>query len=157
MGNATATPNEFDNYFITLKNVRMKHKQTNKSFRLKRLTLAALAATIVFSSCQKELSNQTIEQPEIRKATIQLPTMTNPFSLRNVEKAKETLASQNQSSLKTTSNSLTGNEPQFVYFKFNPNDLTTEQFQALENDTTLQFNYWKSHLRTWLSTVMNLR
>lgn len=38
----------------------------------------------------------------------------------------------------TSANGLIGDEKQFVYFKFNPEDLTTEQFQALENDSTVQ-------------------
>jgi hypothetical protein len=64
-------------------------KRKTKSIRhFKKWTFAVLTATVVFSSCQKELSNQTIETPDIRKASIQLQTKTNPFSLRNVEKSK---------------------------------------------------------------------
>ena len=96
----------------------MKIKQTSRNSKC--WILAALTASVIFSSCQKDLSNQTIEPPQIIKATIQLPTKTNPFSLRNVEKAKATIASNNQSASRTFTNGLTGNEPQFVYFKFNP-------------------------------------
>jgi len=103
---------------------------------LKRWTLAALTATIVFSSCQKDLSNQPPEQTPSSVQKIQLQQTTNPYSLRNVQRAQETIAQTN--TLRTFNFSSTSDLPQYIYFKFNPNELTTEQFQALENDTTVK-------------------
>ena len=91
-----------------------------------------------FIACKKEQSNPIADTTQIKKIAIELPNKTNPFSLRNVEKAKATLAANNQLSQRFSTNELTENEKQFIYFKFNPQDLTKEQFQAIENDSTIQ-------------------
>jgi hypothetical protein len=115
----------------------MTKKTSTKIRHLTRWALAAITATTFFTSCKKELSSETptVETPQLRKATIQLPVTTNPFSLRNVEKAKSTLAEHNQS--QNRSHGLSGDEQQFVYFKLNPLNLSKEQFLALENDSTV--------------------
>lgn len=115
----------------------MKRK-AKSILHLKQWTFAVLVTTAVFSSCQKELKSPTNGAAETKKATIQLPVKSNPFSLRNVEKAKAVIKAGDQSEQSLSANQLGGNEKQFVYFKFNPLDLTTEQFQALENDSTVQ-------------------
>lgn len=95
-------------------------------------------SAIFFTGCQKDLKPDegplTIHSPGLQKIT--LPNATNPFSLRNVQKAKATLAAQSI----TKNNNNTSNliiEPQFVYFKFNPNELTGDQFAAIKDDSTV--------------------
>lgn len=114
----------------------MKLKTTKSTHRIRRWTLTALTATIVFSSCQKDLSNQLPDLTASSVQKIQLPQTTNPYSLRNVQKAQAAIAQSNNS--RTSNFSGTSDLPQYVYFKFNPNELTTEQFQALENDSTVK-------------------
>jgi hypothetical protein len=114
----------------------MKHK-TKSTRNLTRWTLVALVATIAFISCQKEISNDTSSTLQTANAKIQLPLTINPYSLRNVQKAQETLSQANVYSRTTSASNLSG-LPQYVYFKFNPTELTTEQFQALENDSTIK-------------------
>lgn len=104
----------------------------------KSLVFLVFILSIGLISCQKEINITSDNSPIRRKATILLPTKTNPFSLRNVEKAKATLALKNQDALRNSANRTAGNEPQFVYFKFSPDDLTTELVEALENDSTVQ-------------------
>ena len=103
---------------------------------------AAFFATVFVFGCHKEVSNSTVANPEIKKPAIQLPSATNPFSLRNVEKAKKNLAKQNDApiskNLASSASLQTDDLPQYVYFKFNPNEITTEEFQALENDSTVK-------------------
>lgn len=69
-------------FLLILNNVQMKITKA-KTIR-QCLAFAGVAITIALSSCQKEMLSQSIYTPEIRKATIELPTITNPFSLRNV-------------------------------------------------------------------------
>jgi hypothetical protein len=76
------------------------YQKTKSTHRLKRWTLAALSVAIVFSSCQKDLSNQSIEPAPLSVQKIQLPKTTNPYSLRNVHKAQQTIAQT--SNLKTS-------------------------------------------------------
>jgi hypothetical protein len=72
---------------------------------------------------------------QVQKTKVQTQVKTNPLSLRNVEKAKSTLALKNGEHLSRMTGK--GNEPEFVYFKFNPQELNQEQFLALENDSTV--------------------
>ena len=112
--------------------------QKTKSIQhLKRWTLAALTATITFSSCQKDLNTPTVETVPTSVQKINLQQVTNPYSLRNVQKAQETLAQTNNLKASNFARG-TSNLPQYVYFKFSPDELTTEQFQALENDSTVK-------------------
>lgn len=114
----------------------MKQK-TNKPIKtFKCWTIAALAVTVTFSSCQKETSNKTNDTP-IQKSKIQLPLVTSPYSLRNVQKAQETIA-QNQSTARTTSRTQNAELPQYVYFKFSPDELTAENFKLLEDDSIVK-------------------
>ncbi|MEI9945403.1 MAG: hypothetical protein WDN26_14445 [Chitinophagaceae bacterium] len=89
-------------------------KKTNPT--TKWLTLLCLLATIIFNSCQKEMKNQPADNSDIQKSRIKLPETTNPFSLRNVEKAKATLGGNNYAK------GFKGEEKQFIYFKFNEDD-----------------------------------
>jgi hypothetical protein len=114
----------------------MKPKTNNPIQTFKCWTIAALAVAVTFSSCQKETSNQATDTPN-QKSKIQLPLVTNPYSLRNVQKAKTTIV-QNQSAARKTSRTLNAELPQYVYFKFSPDELTEENFQALENDSTVK-------------------
>lgn len=113
----------------------MKFKHT--SLPHKRWTLCVLTATIIFSSCQKELSKQQLgATAEVQK--IQLLQTTNPFSLRNIQKAQAVItangAKQNNSQQRVNAQGL----QEFIYFKFDPNQLSEELFQALENDSTVK-------------------
>lgn len=113
----------------------MKFK--HKSLPHKKLIFAVLTTAIIFSSCQKELSKQQLSAvAEVQR--IQLPQTTNPFSLRNVQKAQAVItangAKQNNSQLRINAHGL----QEFIYFKFDPSQLSQELFQALENDSTVK-------------------
>lgn len=102
-------------------------------------TLAASSA-LLFTGCQKNLkvtpdaqTNLTLTQQKIT-----LPNTVNPFSLRNVQKAKITLAANSSFKKSNSTTSLTGNEPQFVYFKFDPTNISGELVKAFDEDTTVQ-------------------
>ena len=98
------------------------------------------SSALIFTDCQKDLklAAEPFSATPATKAKITLASATNPFSLRNVQKAKATLAA-NSSPKKGSSatSSLNGNEPQFVYFKFNPNELNGDQFSAIKDDSTV--------------------
>jgi hypothetical protein len=123
-------------FFNNFKLYLMKQKTKSIPY-LKRWVLATLAATVAFSSCQKEISNDTSSKLQTANAKIQLPLTTNPYSLKNVQKAQETISQANVNSRTSATSSLSG-LPQYIYFKFNPAELTTEQFQTLENDSTVK-------------------
>ncbi len=98
------------------------------------------SSALLFTSCKKDLEatpESTSTAPTV-KPKITLSNSVNPFSLRNVEKAKAALAAggfiKNQN---TSSNLITGSQPQFIYFKFNPNELTGDQFAAIKNDSSV--------------------
>lgn len=119
----------------------MKQTKTHPTRRrqLFSLTLTfTLTMTIFLNSCQKGLKDQQANLPEQQKAKLQLPTKTNPLSLRNVEKAQEVISAnatkQGGSHQRTNSQGL----QEYIYFKFDPNQLSQELFQALENDSTVR-------------------
>lgn len=114
----------------------MKQNKDKSTLHLKRLTLVALTATILFSSCQKELSPDVTSTLLKQSQKINLPETVNPYSLRNVQKAQETLSSNSASRSTTSTNG--SDMPQYVYFKFSPSELTEDQFLALENDSTVK-------------------
>ena len=114
----------------------MKRKNLNSVNKLLKISSKLFLLLLLFSSCRKDSSIQDDTIIESLQKIKDLPIKTNPFSIRNVKKAKVKLASQSKDRI--TNNLLTGNEKQFVYFKFNPQDITQEQFLALENDSTLQ-------------------
>lgn len=98
-----------------------------------------MAIVMVFTSCQKELKPPIGETENLAttKAAIVLPKTTNPFSLRNIQKAKATIAANsNITNIASTANP-TDIEPQFIYFKFNPNELSEGQMQNLQTDTSV--------------------
>lgn len=115
-------------------NKRFSKKPNNQLIQWILITLTAL---LFFESCQKEIKNPE-EQTGIQPQKIQLPKTKNPYSLRNVQKAQKVINSQiaryNPSQSKTNSKGL----QEFIYFKFDPNQLTGELFEALENDTTVK-------------------
>jgi hypothetical protein len=112
----------------------MKKRTLKKSKSFVKIGFTLFVLSTILNSCKKDLSIEN----EISQNRIELPISVNPFSLRNVEKAKVTLANQNQIANRFNANLLTSNEKKFIYFKFNPQDITQEQFLALENDTTMQ-------------------
>lgn len=105
----------------------MKFRIT-KTQRLLYCTLAALSSFLLFNSCQREIQQQTAV---VTAPTIQLTSTTNPYSLRNVQKAEAVLARNNATSR-------VDNLPQYVYVKFDPNNLSQQEFQALEDDSTVR-------------------
>lgn len=114
----------------------MKFQKTSRPIKLG--TLVVLATILIFSGCQKELENpnqETITQPQ----KIQLQQTKNPYSLRNVQKAQELITARS-----TKQNSVTQQRAnsqglqEFIYFKFDPNQLSQELFEALENDSTVK-------------------
>lgn len=96
-----------------------------------------LITLFIFSSCKKDA---TISQPNLLKTFEKgkLPQTINPYSLRNVEKAKASISARR--SLNPQLLNVTSNEelPQYIYFKFDPNDLSQGLFQSLENDSTVR-------------------
>lgn len=111
----------------------MKFKKPNQhQFRW---MLILLFVPFLFGSCQKEIKKQeTISEPQ----KIRLQQFENPYSLRNVKKAKEVIglqsSEQNASQSRTNSQGL----QEFIYFKFDPSQLSQELFKSLENDTTVK-------------------
>ncbi len=76
----------------------------------------------------------------------------NPFSIRNIKNAIQFVADNRPGTsgrktvaIQTTPSRLVVNTdtgatqyPTFVYFKFNPNNITPAQFDSIQNDTTFQ-------------------
>ncbi len=111
----------------------MKQKSTLKKIEFLKLTLFLTVS--LFCSCKKDIDNSSINTAkQLNKIT--LPLTKNPYSLRNVQKAKLKV------STKYSSNSLarcsSSDLPQYVYFRFRPDELDSEAFQALENDSTVR-------------------
>lgn len=103
------------------------------------MLILAIPLFLLLNSCQKELkpTSNLLTSSQLAKPILKLPQRTNPFSLRNILKAKASLARANGKSAIYSTSNLTDNEQQFVYFKFNPNELTGEQFGTMKNDTSL--------------------
>lgn len=119
---------QYTNFILSL---TIKHFSMKNVFK----KLLFIGGGIIFLlSCRKEHALQTSEIPNIRKAKIHLPTVTNPFSIRNIAKAKVSLSAKAKNS---NTNRTSGDEEQFIYFRFNPQQLTTEQFQTIENDNSV--------------------
>ncbi len=95
-----------------------------------------LALALGLGSCQKPTLEPT--QPDAARPAIELPTVTNPFSRRNVAKAEATLARSASKAARLAANRGMGGGQQFIYFKFNPQEVDQEQFLALEHDSTVQ-------------------
>jgi hypothetical protein len=77
--------------------------------------------------------------PPPPKLLINLPNVVNPFSISNVEKAQATLNANKQTNTNlSTPSAAASNLPKFIYFKFNPRQISADQFLALENDTTVK-------------------
>ncbi len=97
------------------------------------------SSALVFTSCKKDL--EALPDPATTvsgaKSKILLPNTVNPLSLRNVEKAKATLAA-NSSYKKDNASSSLDNQPQFVYFKFNPASVPGTLVKILDDDTTVK-------------------
>ena len=103
--------------------------RTTKTQHLLCCTLTVLTSFLLLNSCQKEIKKQAETSPP----SIQLPPTTNPYSLRNVQKAQAVLAG-NHSANRISD----GDLPQYIYLKFDPNNITKEEFQALEDDSTVR-------------------
>lgn len=89
-----------------------------------------------FSNCRKQTSSEEIRaQMPLPRAETAIQGSTNPFNIRNVQSAYETLRQRTGGASRMSNPS---NYPEFIYFKFNPANLTQAQFLALENDTTGQ-------------------
>lgn len=109
------------------------------------ITLFTTYFTITFSGCKKEptLVNTGNNQVQTQPVEDSLEELTcNPYSLRNIEKAAATLRgiSTNKGAVEnysTATNSI-ASYPNYVYYKFKIENITKEQFLALENDTTTQ-------------------
>lgn len=116
----------------------MKFKHT--SLFIKQWTLAALAATILFSACKKDLG-QEAEQTKENETQLQSQRVgkpvkkVNPFSYENIKKAKKKLAGQNTAN---NANSKSEEDRLYTYLQFNPNAVTGELLQQLEADTTIR-------------------
>ena len=97
--------------------------------------LAILALAFCLGSCRKEPLD--LAQPGARQPATELPVQTNPFSVRNVAKAAATLANRPGKAARPAASRGTGASQQFIYFKFNPQEVDQEQFLALEHDSTV--------------------
>jgi len=106
----------------------------------------------IVMGCQKDLQMQrSLQSPATTKNAFGKPTV-NPFSIRNIQKAIQSIADSQQgpqhktivtthvtsSKLVVSTASSTTQYPTFVYFKFSPNDITQAQFDSLQNDTSFQ-------------------
>jgi len=93
-----------------------------------------VSVIFLLNSCQKKFDKQATEPIQAPKA--ELPAKVNPFSVRNIEKAKASLAARGEYRTEAKPQGFS-TEPQFVYFRFDPQKLSQEQFVALENDPTV--------------------
>lgn len=112
----------------------MKFKM--KTHQIKLLTALGLSATILFSACKKENQQETVAETPQQKFEKPAPK-TNPFSLANINKARETLNKQN-STTRTTAQRTNDADRLYTYIKFDPNAVTGEILQKLEADTSIQ-------------------
>jgi len=113
----------------------MKTKKFTAGFSLLGLSAIVLSSILFLVSCQKDLQKQESSIPQQKKVIV-LPPAINPFSKRNVEKAIHTLATKS-----STSKSLTNESeslPQYVYFRFDPNNLQGNLAQQLEKDSIIK-------------------
>lgn len=115
--------------FINFKQRFMKIKNTLRTITT--WTITAGLSVILFTSCQKDIKNDSNVTAQQK---IQLPLTANPYSLRNVQKAQQTLSEKNQVNSRINITGL----PQYVYFKFDPNQLSQQLFKELENDSTVK-------------------
>lgn len=116
--------------------MKLKHKL----LPIKRWTLIALTAAILFSACKKEIDSEAIQENEPETQLSSLRTekpnkKTNPFSYNNIKKAKEKLKRQNSA---RAENRGTDEEYLYTYLQFNPNNVSSELLQQLEADTTIR-------------------
>ena len=77
--------------FINFKQRFMKIKNTLRTITT--WTITAGLSVILFTSCQKDIKNDSNVTAQQK---IQLPLTANPYSLRNVQKAQQTLSEKNQ-------------------------------------------------------------
>ncbi len=104
------------------------------------MVMLTASSSLIFTSCQKDLKTEPGPDPALTspKSSITLPAAVNPFSIRNVQKAKASLAARLHPGKSNSTASLTGNEPQFVYFRFNPANVPGALVTAFEQDTVVR-------------------
>ena len=99
--------------------------------------IISLIACFMFflTSCKKDLSTiETLNSVQNKK--IELSVTTNPYSLKNVKKAKVALTNKN--SANKNSVDAIDDLPKYVYFKFDPNNLQSDIARLLESDSTVK-------------------
>ncbi|MGH7885098.1 MAG: hypothetical protein ACRENO_05315 [Thermodesulfobacteriota bacterium] len=116
----------------------MKFK--HKTLAIKRWTLVALLATVLFSACKKDLETTENETAKEQTLTQRMENAAkpakkvNPFSHENIKKAKRKLTGQNTT---TNANSKTEEQRLYTYIKFDPNEVSEELMGILEADSTI--------------------
>lgn len=129
----------------------MKTKTTAKNCSLNFIKIALLILIpIIISSCRKDFTENPTETMSPEKITnnnerLGKDKKVNPFSIKNIRKAKKALAKRNKPNGRIASASSTNDDPDpvpiteltYFYCSINPNSLTTEQFLALENDEAI--------------------
>ncbi|TWW01764.1 DUF5977 domain-containing protein [Chitinophaga pinensis] len=97
--------------------------------------------TVIFSifilllswGCKRNLSPEAEVKPVPKQ--ISTGTKTNPFSLRNIIRAQDTIAARSGTSARMAVQAVSS-YPTYVYFKLNPANFSSGQFKYLEGDTT---------------------
>lgn len=113
----------------------MKFQKTSRPIKLG--TLVVLATILIFSGCQKRTGESESRNNYSTSENSTSKENQKPYSLRNVQKAQELITARS-----TKQNSVTQQRAnsqglqEFIYFKFDPNQLSQELFEALENDSS---------------------
>lgn len=103
-----------------------------------------LLFALMFSGCKRELDKQHADQPDNSPRG---HLNVNPYSISNVRKAIQTVAERKHQPAVIQSNSKgrlavssvtdTASYPTYVYFKFDPGNITQDQMTSLEADTVI--------------------
>lgn len=100
---------------------------------LLRLTLTALFGAALLTGCKKDTQQEELVTETTKQEFAKPAPKANPFSLTNINKAKETLARSNKAIAK-------GGESDriYSYIKFDPKAVTGDILKQLEADTSIQ-------------------
>lgn len=103
-----------------------------------------LLSVFLFPGCRRELHEKQAQEPQASQERLTV----NPLSISNVQKAIGIVAQRTHraASMRTDANArltvtldtTSSSYPTYVYFKFDPANITQAQVQALESDTTFQ-------------------
>jgi hypothetical protein len=117
----------------------MKSKQLHPWRKVKWAAITALATTIIFSGCKKDVQQEKIAESELQKFEKPV-SKKNPFSYTNIQKAKASIAARHNDPGQSNAGRAGVIDPNRVYsyIKFYPNRLTGDMLKQLEADSSIQ-------------------